>query len=335
MLPQNYKDLSDKESIERIKKAKKKLGDKVFVLAHHYQRDEIVEIADAVGDSLKLSKIANETKAKYIIFCGVHFMAETADIVNEGRKIVILPDINAGCPMADMAKLEDVLKVWEKLKNHNYIPVTYINSTADIKAFCGVNQGYVCTSSNAEKVLSFLFKKKKKVMFLPDKNLGMNVALKLGLSKKEIAANLYLWNGFCPVHVRFKGEDIDNIKKHNPGIKILVHPEVPEEVAKKADLIGSTEFIVKTIETAPKGSKWAIGTEVHLVTRLAKNFPDKYIRLLSSPICMCSMMDRTSPQHVAYVLESLVAGKIVNKVQVEKSIAKKSLKAIKRMFDLS
>lgn len=271
-------------------------------------------------------------------------MAETADIINEGKKTIILPDINAGCPMADMAKLEEVEKVWEKIKSPGLIPVTYINSTADIKAFCGRNKGYVCTSSNAESILDFLYNNGKKVLFMPDKNLGFNISRKLGIKKKDIClpeeskinkhAKLFLWNGYCPVHVRFKSDDIDMLRKNTPEIKIIVHPEVSEEVAKKADLIGSTEFIVKTIESAEKGSKWAIGTEVHLVNRLAKNNPDKQIRLLSGPVCMCSMMDRTSPQHVAYVLDSLLQGKVVNRVQVKPDIAKEALSAIKRMIEL-
>lgn len=345
MLPENYKALTDNESLNKIAAAKKKLGDKIFILAHHYQRDEIVKYADATGDSLKLSKIAASANAKYIIFCGVHFMAETADIINEGKKIVILPDINAGCPMADMARLEDVEKIWEIIKNKDLIPITYINSTADIKAFCGENNGYVCTSSNAEAILKYLFNKRKKILFMPDKNLGLNTAKKIGIAKKEICllennrinknARLFLWDGCCPVHIRFSPQAIDDLRKKTPDIKVIVHPEVPEKVAAKADFVGSTEFIVNTIESAEKGSKWAIGTEIHLVNRLAKNNPDKEIQVLSTPLCMCSMMDRTSPQHLAHVLDSLLKGNIINRVQVPHATAKKALSAINRMLKIN
>jgi len=335
MLPEKFKELTDAESIKRILYSKKKLGGKIFILAHHYQRDEIVDIADAVGDSLKLSKIAAQTKAKYIIFCGVRFMAETADIVNEGKKVVILPDIYAGCPMADMAKIDDVEKKWSEIYSKDLIPITYINSKAIIKAFCGRNNGYVCTSSNADKILAHVFKNNKKAFFLPDKNLGTNAAYKLGLNKSQIKEKLFLWEGYCPVHMLFKADQVDQIKKNNPGIKILVHPEVTHEIALKADYIGSTEYIIKTIQEAEKGSKWAIGTEVHLVSRLAKQHPDKKIQLLSSLVCMCSMMDRTSPQHVAYVLDELEKGKIINQIKVEKNIAGQANTALEKMFEIS
>ncbi|MBN1494705.1 quinolinate synthase [Candidatus Peregrinibacteria bacterium] len=335
MLPNKYKAVTHEASINKILDAKKKLGKKVFILAHHYQRDEIVEIADAVGDSLKLSKIAAATKSKYIIFCGVHFMAETADIINKGKKVVILPDINAGCPMADMAEIEQVEKTWMQIDNKDFIPVTYINSKAQVKAFCGKNNGYICTSSNADKILHHLFKNNKKVFFLPDKNLGINTANKLGLSKSEIKKKLFLWDGYCPVHMLFKTEQVEKIKQADPEVNILVHPEVPPQVAAKADFMGSTEYIIDTVQKAKKGTKWAIATEVHLVARIARKNPDKHIQLLSSPVCMCSMMDRTSPQHVAYVMESLLQNKIINRIKVEKNTARLANLAIKRMLQIS
>lgn len=358
MLPEKYKALSDSETIPLIKKVKEKLGDKVFILSHHYQRDEVIQFADAVGDSLALSQTAAKTKSKYIVFCGVTFMAETADIITSDDQKVLHPDLSAGCPMADMAPASQVRKAWEELGEiigdiSNVIPITYINSYAETKAFCGEKNGLVCTSSNAEKILKWALDQNKKVFFFPDQHLGRNTAHKLSVSNTDMVlwerekefgglsegiltqAKIYLWNGCCPVHERFRYDDLEAIRKRDPEIKIIVHPEVPAELANEADYMGSTQFIVNTIESAPKGSKWAIGTEIHLVSRLAKNNPDKQILLLGSPICMCSMMDRISPQYLLWTLESLLKREAINVVKVPEDIAKNAIKALNRMFELS
>jgi quinolinate synthase len=357
MLPEKYKALSDEQTIPLIEKAKKKLGDKVLILGHHYQRDEVVRFADEVGDSLNLSKKAAESKSPYIIFCGVRFMAETADIVTDESKIVILPDLSAGCPMADMAPVYQIEKAWKELSQiidiKDVIPITYINSSAETKAFCGNNNGLVCTSSNAEKIIKWVFDKNKRIFFFPDRYLSTNLALKIGLNKSEIAlwdrykengnltdykirnARIFVWNGYCPVHSRFKTEDIDILRKQNQNIKIIVHPEVPEQVALKADYMGSTNFIVKTIQESEPGSEWGIGTEIHLVSRLSKQNPDKKIHLIGTPICMCSMMDRISPQYLLWILESLIDGKIENQIKVPEDIKKSALIALNSMFELS
>lgn len=358
MLPEKYKALSDEQAIPLIRKAKEKLGNKILILGHHYQRDEVIKFADETGDSLLLSQKAAKSKSPYIIFCGVRFMAETADMITGDDKTVLLPDLSAGCPMADMAPASQIEKAWSDLKKvlkdlNNVIPVTYINSSAETKAFCGRNNGMVCTSANAEKIIKSVFKKKKKIFFFPDQHLSTNIARKIGIKKNKVAiwkreqqlggltenqiknADILVWNGYCPVHVRFKGDDVKTLKKKYPDIKILVHPEVPENVAKQADYMGSTNYIAKTIEEAPKGSKWAIATEVHLVNRLAKKHADKKIFLVGTPICMCSMMDRISPQYLLWTLESLIKGKVINKVKVPESIKKHALKALNRMFEVS
>jgi quinolinate synthase len=358
MLPEKYKVLSDEETFPRIKKAKKKLGDKLFILGHHYQRDEVIQFVDAVGDSLKLSQTAAKSKSKYIVFCGVSFMAETADIITKDDQAVMLPDLSAGCPMADMAPSFQIETAWNDLSKiigdmSDFMPITYINTYADTKAFCGKKGGLVCTSANAEKILKWAILQNKKVFFFPDKHLGRNCARKAGFKKDEVflwdrgkpnggltekqiqKARILRWTGFCPVHDRFKVQDVDVIKKQYPDVKILVHPEVPEQLAKKADYMGSTEYIVRMIKEAPKGSKWAIGTEIHLISRLAKQHPDKKIFVLGTPICMCSMMDRISPQYLLWTLESLVEGKVVNRIVVPEEIAKYAKKALNRMFKLS
>lgn len=352
MLPEKYKALSDEQTLPLIEAAKAELDDKVLILGHHYQRDEVIKFADEVGDSLNLSQKAAKSKSKYIVFCGVKFMAETADIVTGDDKIVILPDLTAGCPMADMAPVDKIEKAWKELgeviDTEDVIPITYINSSAETKAFCGNNNGLVCTSANAESIIKWAFDENKKIFFFPDRYLSTNISHKIGLSDEEIAlwngdlsknqiknAKILVWNGYCPVHARFKGEDIDILREKNPDIKILVHPEVPEKVAQKADFMGSTNFIVKTIEEAQTGSEWAIGTEIHLVSRLAKQHPDKKIDLIGTPICMCATMDRISPQNLLWVLESLQKGEVVNQIKVEDDIKKSALLALNRMFELS
>lgn len=356
--PDEYQGVDQEKLFERIKKAKKKLGSKAVVLGHHYQRDEVFQFADITGDSLKLSmEAANRSDAEYIVFCGVHFMAETADIVNDGKKVVTLPDATAGCPMADSAKDKDVRRVWAYLQSviskSKICPITYINCYASLKAFCGENGGTICTSSNALKVIEWGFKGFDKIFFFPDQHLGRNIAKLYGIPSEEILlvnhrkpdlgvtieelekAKVILWNGMCPVHDRFMVEDIYKAQAEDPLVKVLVHPEVPEKVADNADLMGSTEFIIKTVSESPTGSSWLVATEVHLVNRLIKNHPDKKIKLLGKPICMCSQMDRTSPEHLCWNLESLAEGKVVNQVSVDPAIIKWSKVALQRMFDIT
>ncbi|MFC1647547.1 quinolinate synthase NadA [Patescibacteria group bacterium] len=357
MLPEKYKALSDEQTLPLIEKAKQALSDKVLILGHHYQRDEVVQFADHVGDSLYLSQTAAKSKSPYIVFCGVRFMAETADMVTGSDKIVILPDLSAGCPMADMAPVDQIEKAWKDLEKiidvNDVIPITYINSSAETKAFCGRHNGLVCTSANAENIIKWAFDQNKKIFFFPDRYLSSNVSAKIGLDKSQIAlwdraaeygdlkedqiknARILVWNGYCPVHAKFKGEDIVKLREKNPNIKILVHPEVPEEVAEKSDLMGSTSFIVKTIQEAEAGSEWGIGTEIHLVSRLSKEHPDKKIYLIGTPICMCSMMDRISPQYLLWILESLNKGKVQNQINVNEDTKKSALQALDRMFELS
>lgn len=357
MLPENYKNLDPNDVSERINAAKKKLGDKVMILAHHYQRDDVFRHGDVFGDSLRLARMASENKkAEYIVFCGVHFMAETADIVNHGQRIVTLPDETAGCPMADSAAMHQVQKAWDQLQlllGDTICPVTYINSYATLKAFCARNGGLVCTSTNAEKVLDYAFSKKQRVFFFPDQHLGRNTGFfrkgipleemvlfnpfkpNGGLTEEQLVnAKIILWSGCCPVHDRFKVDDVVKAREEDPSITVLVHPEVPFEVAKAADLMGSTDYIIRTLEAAPPGSSWLVATEVHLVGRLIKQHQDKKVKLLGSPICMCSMMDRTSPEHLCWNLEELVNGNIVNRVQVEPEIREEAFVALDRMLEL-
>jgi quinolinate synthase len=356
--PDSYQNIDEEEIFERIETAKKTLGDRAVILGHHYQRDEVFQFADITGDSLKLSiEAAKRDLAEYIIFCGVHFMAETADILNNGNKVVTLPDATAGCPMADSAKDKDVRRVWEYLKEimpeEKICPITYINCYASLKAFCGENGGTICTSSNALKVVEWGFENFNKVFFFPDQHLGRNISKLYGVKSEEIVvinfrkadlglsieqlkkAKVILWNGMCPVHDRFMAEDIHKAREADPSLKVLVHPEVPESVANEADLMGSTEFIIKCVEESASNSSWLIATEVHLVSRLAKKHPDKKIKLLGKPICMCSQMDRTTPEHLCWNLESLVKGEVVNRVSVDKSIIKWSNVALQRMFDIT
>lgn len=358
MLPKEYRNLDEAEIFERITKAKKELGEKVFILAHHYQRDSVFQFADATGDSLKLSMVSGEQdQAEYIVFCGVHFMAETADILNDGEKIVTLPDHTAGCPMADSAPPDEVEKAWDYISSvcggQKICPITYINCYASLKAFCGEHGGTICTSTNAADIIDWGLSEFDKVFFFPDQHLGRNIAKLKGISSDEIllinhrkeglgvtedelrAAKVILWNGMCPVHDRFMFEDIEKARLEDPSVQVLVHPEVPEAVADMADFMGSTEYIIKKIEAAEAGSSWLVATEVHLVGRLAKNHPDKKIKLLGKPVCMCSMMDRTSPAHLLWNLEGLVRGEVINRISVDKSVIKWSKVALQRMFDLS
>jgi quinolinate synthase len=352
---------SDPDLVARARAAKEALGDKVFVLGHHYQRDEVIQFADVTGDSFKLARdAAARPEAEYIVFCGVHFMAESADILTGPQQQVILPDLAAGCSMADMARIAQVEQAWEALAEagvqDQVVPVTYMNSTAAIKAFCGRNGGVVCTSSNAEVALDWAYAQKgedTKVLFFPDQHLGRNTAvLKLGLSLDDCVvwnphkpnggltaqelrdAKMILWKGHCSVHGRFSPDVIDDLRAKIPGLNVVVHPECQHEVVLKADLVGSTEFIIKTIEAAPAGSSWAIGTELNLVQRLANAHPDKNIVFLDRNVCYCSTMNRIDLPHFVWAMESLVEGVVVNRIEVDPQTEQEALVALQRMLDL-
>ncbi len=351
---------SDPNLVERARAAKEALGDRVFVLGHHYQRDEVIQFADVTGDSFKLAReAAARPEAEYIVFCGVHFMAESADILTAPEQKVILPDLAAGCSMADMAKLAQVEDAWDALADaavaESVVPVTYMNSSADIKAFCGRHGGVVCTSSNAETVMNWAFAEKPdaKVLFFPDQHLGRNTAvLKLGLRLEDCvvwdphqphggitadelrAAKVILWKGHCSVHGRFSADVITDLRAKFPDIKILVHPECTHDVVLQADLIGSTEFIIATIENAEPGSTWAIGTELNLVQRLARNHQDKHIVFLDRNVCYCATMNRIDLPHFVWAMESLVKGQVVNQIQVDPETEKYAKLALQRMLDL-
>ncbi|MDI6908976.1 quinolinate synthase NadA [Nocardioides sp.] len=355
---------SDPALVERARAAKAALGDRVFVLGHHYQRDEVIQFADVTGDSFKLAReAAARPDAEFIVFCGVHFMAESADILTGESQQVILPDLAAGCSMADMARLTQVEMAWDALGAagvaDSVVPVTYMNSSADIKAFCGRNGGLVCTSSNAEVALEWAFEQKgglegdAKIFFLPDQHLGRNTAvLKMGLTVDDCvvwdpfrpgggltpeqlrAAKVILWRGHCSVHGKFSPDVVDELRATIPGVQILVHPECTHEVVLKADLVGSTEFIIKTIEAAPSGSSWSIGTELNLVQRLAAAHPDKNISFLDKTVCYCSTMNRIDLPHLVWALESLVAGTVVNRIEVDPDTATWAQLALERMLAL-
>lgn len=352
---------SDPDLVARAEAAKAKLGSKVFVLGHHYQRDEVIQFADVTGDSFKLARdAAARPEAEYIVFCGVHFMAESADILTGPEQKVILPDLAAGCSMADMARLAQVEDAWDALTDagiaDQVVPITYMNSSADIKAFCGKHDGAVCTSSNAEVALEWAFAQKGpegKVLFFPDQHLGRNTAvLKLGLSLEDCvvwnpllphggltdeelrAAKMILWKGHCSVHGKFSADVVDELRATIPGVQILVHPECTHEVVVKADLVGSTEFIIKTIEAAEPGTSWAIGTELNLVQRLARTHPDKNIVFLDKTVCYCSTMNRIDLPHLVWALESLVDGTVVNQIDVDPDTERWAKVALQRMLDL-
>jgi quinolinate synthase len=354
---EDYFGLSDAELHQRIDAARLELGGRLVILGHHYQRDDVICHADLTGDSFKLSKLAADRPgAEFILFCGVHFMAESADILSGARQKVILPDLGAGCSMADMASVEQVEDAWEQLQSigildqFRVLPITYMNSTAAIKAFCGRHEGLVCTSSNAVPLFEKTLKEADKLFFFPDQHLGRNTGVKFGIPLDEMVvwdpfkelggnteeqlrrARLILWKGHCSVHGRFKPWHVDQVRAEVPGIKILVHPECVYEVVQKSDLNGSTEFIIKTLENAPAGSKWAIGTEVNLVNRLIKQFPDKHIQLLAPDLCMCATMYRIAPQNLAWALESLLAGEVVNQISVPEETAAWARVALDRML---
>ena len=356
---EDYFGLSDAELHARIEAARAKLGKRLVILGHHYQRDDVIRHADLTGDSFKLSMQASERpEAEFIVFCGVHFMAESADILSAPAQKVILPDLGAGCSMADMATAEQVEDAWEQLQSvgilddFKVMPITYMNSSAAIKAFCGEHDGVVCTSSNAAPLFDKSLKEADKLFFFPDQHLGRNTGVRFGIPleqmrlwdpDKELGGNtaeelrgarLILWKGHCSVHGRFRPWHVEQVRAEVPGIKVLVHPECIKEVVEKSDLNGSTEFIIKTLEAAPAGSSWAVGTEVNLVNRLVARFPEKHIRLLSPDLCMCATMYRIAPQNLAWVLESLVAGRVVNQIVVPAETARWARVALDRMLQI-
>lgn len=353
-IPEEYLNLSDEEMEKRILHIKEELGSRLVILGHHYQRDEVIRFADYRGDSLRLSQLAAEAReAEYIVFCGVHFMAETADILGSPDQKVILPDLGAGCPMADMADLEDLERCWQEITsqyNVEFVPITYVNSTAEVKAFCGDHGGLTCTSSNAPKILEQIFKDGKHVLFLPDEHLGRNTSIDLGLAEEdmfqwkrddwdlELPANppkIILWDGYCGVHMRFSPAHVDYVRSKYPGVKVIVHPECTQEVVAKADLHGSTDFIIRQITSAPAGSVWAVGTEINLVNRLAKENPDKTIVSLNENMCLCVMMNRISLPHLLWALDNLDQGKVVNQISVKPEVAKSAKVALERMLSMS
>ncbi|MGV9537751.1 quinolinate synthase NadA [Streptosporangium sandarakinum] len=349
---------SDPALVERARRAKAALGERVFVLGHHYQRDEVIQFADVTGDSFKLAReAAARPDAEYIVFCGVHFMAESADILTSDAQRVVLPDLAAGCSMADMATFDQVEECWEALQDAGIadvtVPVTYMNSSADIKAFCGRNGGAVCTSSNARRALDWAFSRGEKVLFLPDQHLGRNTAvLEMGLSLDDCVvynphrpnggltagqlenAKMILWKGHCSVHGRFSAECVDDVRERIPGVNVLVHPECRHDVVTKADHIGSTEHIIETLRRAPAGSSWAVGTELNLVKRLARMFPDKNVTFLDRTVCYCSTMNRIDLPHLVWALESLAAGQVVNQITVDDDTAHWAKVALDRMLAL-
>ncbi|MQG18682.1 MAG: quinolinate synthase NadA [SAR202 cluster bacterium] len=342
----------------KIRDAKLKLSEKLLILGHHYQRDEVIQYADYTGDSYKLSKFAASNKsAEYIVFCGVHFMAETADILSGNDQKVILPNLTAGCSMADMAEEDDVIDCWNDLEGllsdkGGVTPITYMNSSAAIKGLCGKNGGIVCTSSNAEDAFKWSLKSNERILFLPDQHLGRNTGLKLGFELDEMIvwnpfkplggnteseiekSKIILWKGHCSVHTRFNTDQINLARSKYSDVNVIVHPECTMEVVNSADYVGSTEYIKDMIENAPAGSTWAVGTEISLVNRINKMFPDKNIFCLDSAVCPCSTMYRIHPAYLCWVLESLLDNEIVNQISVESDVKNDSILALNRMLKL-
>jgi len=355
---ENYLALPDHSMDDRIAVARERLGASTILLGHHYQRDEVIRFADFTGDSYKLSKVAAETDAQYIVFCGVHFMAESADVLGRDDQQVILPDLNAGCSMADMAEISQVEACWEALERlglaADTIPITYMNSTAAIKAFCGENGGLVCTSSNARSAFEWAFARSSKILFLPDQHLGRNTAYAMGIALDQMAAwdpwglqggqtastlassRILLWKGHCSVHQRFLPGHVDAVRAKYPDIRVIVHPECRWEVCEKADALGSTERLIQIVADAPAGTTFAVGTEIHLVNRLAQEFAPlgKRIISLDDHGCLCTTMYRISPQHLAWALENLVEGRVVNRIQVRASVKRWARVALDRMLEI-
>lgn len=357
---QDYTLLDDTDAEARIAAAKKQLGDRLVILGHHYQREEVFRFADFSGDSLKLSRQAADSNAEYIVFCGVHFMAEVADILSRPEQVSILPDLGAGCSMADMANLANVERAWRELSevletDEQVTPVTYINSAADLKAFCGRHGGIVCTSSNAKRVLDWSFSQREKVLFFPDQHLGRNSGYDMGIPLDKMVewdfdqpmggltpeqirqARIILWKGFCSVHQMFKPEHIDRFKERFPETKVISHPESSFEVCQKSDYVGSTEIIIQTVRDSEPGTRWLVGTELNLVNRLHEQFKHegKNVHFMSPTVCMCSTMFRIDPQHLAWTLENLAEGNVVNQIKVDEAEADQARLALERMLEVS
>jgi quinolinate synthase len=356
-LPERYIGLTDADMDARIAAARAVLGRRLIILGHHYQRDEVIKFADYTGDSYKLAQqVGKHPEAEFIVFCGVHFMAESADVLSGDRQQVILPDLAAGCSMADMADPEQLEMCWNDLDQmgiSSVVPVTYINSAASIKAFCGERGGVVCTSSNAAATLKWAWERGERILFLPDQHLGRNTAYKLGVPLDQMVvwdpneiwgglepdavkrARIILWNGHCSVHTRFTVRQIENIRAQNPGVRVIVHPEVPWEVVQAADDSGSTEYIISQVKSSPSGSVWAVGTEIHLVSRLGREVsPDRTVLSLDQFGCLCSTMFRVSPNHLLWILEGLVDGEVHNRIVVPADRKRWTKVALDRMLSI-
>jgi quinolinate synthase len=353
-LPHEYRSMGTDEMENRVHEIKKEFGERVYIPGHHYQKDEVIQFADDTGDSLKLAQLAAQNEqAEAIVFCGVHFMAETADILTEDHQSVILPDMRAGCSMADMANIRQTIRGWQMMQDtfgDTVLPLTYVNSTAAIKAFCGSRGGATVTSSNAKKMLSWAFTQKERILFLPDQHLGRNTAFELGVSLDEMAVwdpigerfeyegdlqsvKVILWKGHCSVHEKFSLDNIDDIRKKDPEVNIIVHPECSYEVVQNADYAGSTKEIIETIASAPKGSRWAVGTEMNLVNRLGKVHHDKEVFSLNPNMCPCLTMNRIDLPHLLWALDHLKQGKIMNRIKVEEGEASSARLALNRMLE--
>jgi len=357
ILPDRFTCLNDKELDSRIGEVREALGRRLVILGHHYQRDEVIKFADVRGDSFKLAEwAANRKDAEYIVFCGVHFMAESADILSADYQKVVLPDLSAGCSMADMAAADQVETCWEELERltpGKIIPITYMNSAATIKAFCGRHGGAVCTSSNAAQVMRWALERSDKILFLPDQHLGRNTAHSLGFRLEEMAvwdpyeelggnsaetlsnSRIVLWKGHCSVHQRFLPQHVAQVRERHPGIRVISHPECRFEVVQLSDDVGSTEHIIKRLTQSPAGTKWAVGTEIHLVNRLRNENPDRFIIPLDDCGCLCSTMFRIDPAHLLWSLENLLEGRVVNQITVPPEVAADARIALNRMLEIA
>ncbi len=352
-VPDRYEVMTDAEVESAIFTAREKLGSDLIILGHHYQQDRVLKFAHHRGDSLQLARLAsNQPGVRYVVFLGVHFMAETADILTDEDQSVILPHLEAGCPMADMATAGEVRRCWEDLNERlegDIIPLTYVNSSAEIKAFCGARGGACCTSSSAKEVMAWALEEGQHVLFLPDQHLGRNTGHALGVAEEEMAMwrradetldsesdrpRLILWDGYCPVHTEFTADMTDSVRGQNPGVKIIVHPECSREVVHRADEEGSTEFIQRRVSEAAAGSSWAVGTEEKLVARLALEYPDRTIVSLKNGGSVCADMDLITPRHLLWVLEELLRGRVINRIEVPPATARDARLALERMFEL-
>jgi quinolinate synthase len=356
LLPERLTRLSEDETDRKIAESRERLGKRLVVLGHHYQRDEVIKFADLRGDSFKLAQWASEQKdAEFILFCGVHFMAESADILSAPYQKVVLPDLSAGCSMADMAALDQVEACWDELERattETIIPITYMNSAAGIKAFCGRHGGAVCTSSNAPAVMRWALERGHKILFLPDQHLGRNTAVQLGFRLEEMTvwdpylpsggnrtatlvdSRIILWKGHCSIHGRFLPEHVARVRDRYPDIRVISHPECRHEVVQVSDDVGSTEHIIKCVTQSPAGTKWAIGTEIHLVNRLRNENPDRLIIPLDDCGCLCSTMFRIDPSHVLWSIENLLEGNVVNQITVPEEVARWARVSLNRMLEI-